>query len=249
MARQRSGPAYKALAAALREQIRAGAFPPHQRLPTEATLVKDFSMSRQTVRQAFSELVAEGLVYRIPGRGSFAVASFSQEKYLRSLGSVDDLLALAVDTEMEVIQPLTTVVDVAAAGRLQLPTDEVAAGCFRRHHGNAPFSVTTIYLPPALGEQIRHDPRIAAVGARSRATIVGLIEEVSEHPVAGAHQSITAKIVDPETAGLIGCTPGDPGLGIDRVYFDREGRYVELAVSTFNIARYSYRLELRRTGN
>jgi GntR family transcriptional regulator len=36
-------------------------------------------------------------------------------------------------------------------------------------------------------------------------------------------------------------------LRMDRLYFDQEGRNVELAVSHFNPARYSYRLELRRT--
>jgi GntR family transcriptional regulator len=242
-----ASPAYKALASELREQIRAGAFPPDRRLPTDAEMSSEFGVSRQTVRHAFGELVTEGLVYRVPGRGSFAVASPGGAQYLRSLGLVDDLLALSVDTELEVIQPLTTAVDVAAAGRLRLPTDEVAAGVFRRLHGDAPFSLTTIYLPPALGKRIGGDPCIAKAGSRSNATIIGLIEELTEKPLAGAHQSISATLPDPETAALIGCAPGDPVLSIDRIYFDAQGRFVELAISTFNVRRYSYRLELRRS--
>ncbi len=239
--------AYRTVAETLREQIAAGAFPPERRLPTDAELGSAFGVSRQTVRQAFGELVAEGLVYRVPGRGSFAVASPGGKKYLRSLGSVDDLLALAVDTEMEVVQPLARTVDIAAAGRLRLPSDEVAVGLFRRLHRGEPFSLTTTHLPPDLAERIADDPRIAEKGSTSRATIIGLLEESGEAPLAGAHQSIGAALADAGTAELIGCAPGDPVLTIDRIYFDRRGRFVELAVSTFNVRRYSYRLELRRS--
>ena len=241
------GVGYKTLAESLREQIHAGAFPVGRRLPTDAELGRDFQVSRQTVRQAFSELVAEGLVYRVPGRGSFAVTSPSSDKYLRSLGSVEDLLALAVDTELEVVHPFATTIDVAAAGRLQLASDEVAVGTFRRLHQGEPFSLTTMYLPPERADRIARDPRIAEAGARSKTTVIGLLEADDGTPLAGAHQSISAALADGETAALIDCNPGEPILTVDRIYFDREGRFVELAVSSFNVRRYSYRLELRRS--
>ena len=240
-------PTYRALAESLREQIHAGAFPAGRRLPTDAELGRDFQVSRQTVRQAFAELVGEGLVYRVPGRGSFAVASPGGDKYLRSLGSVEDLLALAVDTELEVVHPFEAAIDVAAAGRLQLASDEVAVGTFRRLHQGEPFSLTTMYLPPELAKRIAHDPRIAESGARSSATVIGLLEAVGVTPLAGAHQSISASIADKDTAALIECDRGEPTLTIDRIYFDRQGRFVELAASSFNVRRYSYRLELRRS--
>jgi GntR family transcriptional regulator len=240
-------PAYKSLAGSLREEIHSGAFPPSRRLPTDAELGEKFRVSRQTVRQAFGELVTEGLVYRVPGRGSFAIGTPGDVKYLRSLGSVEDLMALAEDTELEVISPFTQAVDVAAAGRLRLPTDEVSRIAFRRHHDDVPFCLTTTYLPPHLGARIADDSRIGSVGARSRVTIIGLLEEMTDTPIAGAHQSISATVADAGEAELIGCKPNDVLLTIDRIYFDAQGRYVELAVSSFNISRYSYRLELRRS--
>jgi DNA-binding GntR family transcriptional regulator len=241
------GAAYKTVADTLRKQIEDGAFPPDRRLPTDAELSAAFGVSRQTVRQAFGELVAEGLVYRVPGRGSFAVGSPGGEKYLRSLGSVDDLLALAVDTEMEVVEPLARVVDVAAASRLRLSTDQVGMVVSRRLHRGEPFSLTTTYIPPDLADRIAADPRIAEKGATSSSTVIALLDWSGESPLAGAHQSIGAALADEATAELIDCAPGDPVLTIDRIYFDRRGRFVELAISTFNVRRYSYRLELRRS--
>jgi len=243
----RSSPAYKTLADALRERIHAADFPPGQRLPTEAELTETYGVSRQTARRAFSDLVAEGLVYRVPGRGTFALTSANDKQYLRSFGSIDDLLALSVDTELEIVRPFAKVVDVPAAGRLGLPTDEVVSGTFRRFHGEAPFSLTTVALPLDIGRHVLTDPRVPSPGDRCAITMIELVGEYSPNPIAGAHQSVTATLADPETAALIECATGDPILGIDRSYFDTDGRLVELAVSIFNVKRYSYRVELRRS--
>jgi DNA-binding GntR family transcriptional regulator len=199
------------------------------------------------VRQAFNQLVAEGLVYRVRGRGSFAVASPVGGQYLRSVGSIDDLLALSVDTELEVVEPFARTVDVAAAGRLRLDADAVSIGVFRRLHDGLPFALTTTYVPPDVGASIGADPRLAEPGTRSRVTVIQVIEEVCGIAIAGAHQSITAKLADSESAPLIDVEPGAATLAIDRVYFDTHGRMLELALSVFNVARYSYRLQLRRS--
>jgi DNA-binding FadR family transcriptional regulator len=109
-------PAYRRLADELRGAILEGQFPPDRRLPTEAELTSRWKVSRQTARHAFDELVGEGLIYRVRGRGTFAAAASGDEKYLRSVGAVDDLLSLSVDSTLEVIEPLRPAVDIAAAG-------------------------------------------------------------------------------------------------------------------------------------
>src|ERR1700684_1510151 len=99
--------AYRALATQLRDAIRAGEYSPDRQLPTEDELSRSTGLSRQTVRRALQELVAEGLVYRVRGRGTFpSVASRAQ--YLRSIGSLEDLLALSLDTVLETLTPLHT---------------------------------------------------------------------------------------------------------------------------------------------
>ena len=65
-------PAYQALREQLRSEIAAGQYRDGTRLPTESELVARHGLSRQTVRRAFQDLVAEGVVYRVPGRGTYA---------------------------------------------------------------------------------------------------------------------------------------------------------------------------------
>jgi DNA-binding GntR family transcriptional regulator len=243
---KQAGPAYKSLAEALRTAIRLGEYPQGFQLPTELELAEQYGVSRQTVRQAFAELVAQSLVYRVRGRGTFAMPQGGSGSYLRSFGSIDELLALSVDTQLELIDPYTTRADPAAAGRLRLDSDVVVAGTFRRLHQEVVFCITTTFLPPEIGLALQKEPVLSEVGARTPATIIGLIERHGELSVAGAHQSITAVPAPPDIAELIDCTTGSPVLRIDRLYYDREGTPVELAVSHFNPTRYSYRVELRR---
>ena len=42
------------------------------KLPSEHDLMEKFQVSRQTIRQAFSELASEGLIYREQGKGTFS---------------------------------------------------------------------------------------------------------------------------------------------------------------------------------
>src|SRR5258705_7806332 len=100
----RSAPAYQARRDRLRGEIAAGHYRDGTRLPTESELVSRHGLSRQTVRRAFQDLVAEGVVYRVPGRGTYAREP--GRRYLRQLGSIEDLMSLSDDTTMEVLAGL-----------------------------------------------------------------------------------------------------------------------------------------------
>jgi DNA-binding GntR family transcriptional regulator len=237
-------PAFRRLENDLRSQIRAHEFPADEPLPTEAELARRYDVSRQTVRRAFHDLVAEDLVYRIPGRGTFVTPSSG--RYLRQFGSVEDLMALSADSELEVIQPLTAAVDPTAAGRLRLSDDRVATTTFLRvHHGEA-FSHTTAYLPPGVRARLGEVPELATPGMASQVTLIGLLDQVLERPIQDAEQSITVATVPADVADALELPTGTPVLRIDRMYVDTGGEPVELAISHFHPDRYSYRVRLRR---
>src|SRR6266581_7179913 len=64
-------PLYYQLKQVLRQQISAGHLAPHTAIPSEPELVARYRVSRATVRQALTELVHEGLLYREHGKGTF----------------------------------------------------------------------------------------------------------------------------------------------------------------------------------
>ncbi len=212
-------------------------------MPTEAELRRQYGVSRHTVRQAFQDLVAEGLVYRVPGRGTFATSLSEHGRYLRSIGSVEDLMVWS-ETSVELLRPISFEEDEEVARLLGLPAPEVALLEMRRYHDGLPFAFTRVFLSPELGEQLVEK----GVFARSvpNATVIGTIEPLLPHPIAGTSQELTAEPAPADVAGMIGCAPGEPSLRVQRLYFDTRETPVELAISYYHPERYSYRIELRR---
>ena len=237
---------YLRLARELRAAILRHDFPEGVRLPTEAELADRFGISRQTVRRAFQDLVAEGLVHRVPGRGTFATPR--EEQYLRQFGSVDDLMGLSLDTRMDVVTPLHLRVDVDAAGRLGLHTDQVHRITFLRLHADTAFCHTSVFLPPEVGSLLESVPELTERGTAGTSTVIGLLDGRLPEPISEAEQSITVAAATAEIAEHLGCAPGRALLRIDRVYQSAAGRLVELAVSHFLPEHYSYRVRLRRSG-
>ena len=66
--------AYRTLAARIRDAIRNGEYADGRQLPTEEQFAASYSVSRQTVRRAMQDLVSEGIIYRVAGRGTYPVA-------------------------------------------------------------------------------------------------------------------------------------------------------------------------------
>ncbi|MFE0173665.1 GntR family transcriptional regulator [Streptomyces sp. NPDC059002] len=243
----RADTAYARLARELRQAILRHEFPEGVRLPTEAALAESHGVSRQTVRRAFQELVAEGLVDRAPGRGTFAAHRI--DRRAGQFGSAEDLMALPADTATRLASPLRRLVDVDAAGRLRLGADQVDTVAFLRLREDTPFCLTTVFLPPEVGRLLAGLPELTEEGACGGATVLGLLDGRLPEPVAEAQQSVTVTSADPAAAARLDCPPGHPLLRIDRLYVSTAGRPVELAISVFLPEHYSYRVRLwRRPG-
>ena len=104
----------QALVDGLGERIRDGRLRPGGRLPTEATIMQEFAVSRTVVREAISKLQASGLVRTRHGVGSF----------------VEDLGPAAGDVAGFRIGPaqVATLRDVVALLELRIGVETEAAG-------------------------------------------------------------------------------------------------------------------------
>jgi DNA-binding GntR family transcriptional regulator len=247
---ERREPAYLAVAEDLRAAIRTGRHGESGRLPTEAELAKKYGLSRQTIRRAYRDLVTEGIVTRVRGRGTFPVAPATLRTgwNIRSFGSIEDLLSLSLDTELEVIDPMHLVVDPGTAALLGLQLDDVYEMSWIRRREGLPICHTTAAVPPAIADGLRDTQLLWRGGATSPTTVIALVERVAGGILTGAKQTITAVALPESIADLVGGSAEEPALCVERLYFAGDGRPVQLSVSYFNSARYSYRLLLQRAG-
>jgi len=73
-------PKYYQLKEYLKQMIQNGDIIPAQKLPSESELVRQFKISRHTVRHSFSELENEGWIYREQGKGTFCAYRGSKKE-------------------------------------------------------------------------------------------------------------------------------------------------------------------------
>jgi GntR family transcriptional regulator len=80
-------PLYYQLKEIIKSEIASRGIEQGQAIPSERQMVEGFQISRPTVRQAITELVAEGLLIREKGRGTFAAKPKHDQWFLESLTS------------------------------------------------------------------------------------------------------------------------------------------------------------------
>lgn len=73
-------PMYKQVLKIISNQIKNGELKPEDKLPSEASLMKRFGVSRVTIRAAISELVEDGILVRSQGKGTFVATPKSLYK-------------------------------------------------------------------------------------------------------------------------------------------------------------------------
>jgi GntR family transcriptional regulator of arabinose operon len=74
----------------LRQLILSGQWPPDTRLPSEPTLGRRLDISRGTIRQALSNGESEGLIVRVPGKGTFVAPLALERRSGNLIGYVTD---------------------------------------------------------------------------------------------------------------------------------------------------------------
>ena len=81
-------PIYEQIVSQLREQIFSGAVKEDEALPSIRDLARDLRISVITTKRAYEELAAAGLIYTLPGKGSFVAArnmELLREEHLRQI--------------------------------------------------------------------------------------------------------------------------------------------------------------------
>jgi len=86
--RDSSTPLHEQLLNQIRDLILSGAWAPEDLLPSETELQHQLKISRSTIRQALSKAGAQGLIERVPGKGTFVARSPTGQADSRLIGYI-----------------------------------------------------------------------------------------------------------------------------------------------------------------
>jgi YD repeat-containing protein len=237
-------PRYASVASNLIRAIAKGRYPVGSTLPTEHALCDAFGVSRFTVREALRQLRDAGLVTRKPRAGTVVIAAQRRTPYTQTLGSLDDLLQYADDTELHLVHTANTRPDKQAARDLPLPPGEpwlFAVGIRFRRDDPLPVCITRVYINPRFGDMARR--------LKDRTdTIYNLIERHHGAAVTRVEQRIFAVSLSRDDAARLKARPHDPALRTVRLYYDATDRLIEASDSIHPGERFSYAMTITKAG-
>jgi len=209
----------------------ASALPPGSAVPTERCLAAEFETSRTTVRQAVAELVVEGRLERVQGRGTF-VARPKVAQSLELTSYTRGMLAQGHAPASRLISMDEVRADPQMAVRLEVRTGARVLRVVRlRLVDGEPMAIERTYLAAARFPRLRgHLERLESL---YEALAAGYGVRLGR-----AEETIETALASPEEAALLGVEVGLALLLASRHSFDRAGRPVEWGRSLYRGDRY-----------
>ncbi|MCA0239541.1 MAG: GntR family transcriptional regulator [Proteobacteria bacterium] len=230
-----AGSLYRAVKRALLQAIEHGSCTPGSALPSEADLARAFGVSIGTVRHAVDELVAEHIVVRQHGRGTF-VAVHNADRFLFQFFHVERCDGLQEVPKVELLH-----FDRARAGETQ-------AAALGLKAGEPIFEIENRLL--LQGQAVIHDrlalPASLYKGLTERrfrerpSTIYHLYQTVFAITVTRAHERARAVGADRTATRILGVQAGSPVMEVHRTALTFGDKPVEFRLSTINTARHDY---------
>lgn len=229
------GPLYRRLKLELVNTLISERYAAGDLIPTESQLAATYGVSVGTVRKAVDELVAEHILVRQQGRGTF-IARHSD-------AATASVFWRVVHSDGSQQLPLVQTLDFARgkadariAKALDLETgDAIWIFDLLLFLGGRPVSVERVTVPRALFPDLNQ----AAISNRDR-TNYALYQEAFGITVISVSDMIAAIEADPAAAKLLRIAPGTPILEIMRTAFAIGNRPVEIRRSLILTNDYRY---------
>ncbi|WP_075794295.1 GntR family transcriptional regulator [Massilia putida] len=149
-------PLYSQVRERLRERIADGTYAPQARLPSESEIGALLKVSRITVRQALGDLQKEGVIVKVPGKGTFVATSRPSQELARLEGFGEAMSRKGHRIVNRVVKHAQVKAPPAVAERLRIAPGAPVTEIQRvRWLDREPVSFEITYLPPAIGERLR----------------------------------------------------------------------------------------------
>jgi GntR family transcriptional regulator len=231
-----SSPLYARIKKLVRQAVASGELHAGDAIPGERDVARMLDVSRVTVRKAFSELVAEGVLTQRRGSGTYVnqaprrleqplsrLTSFTEDMRLRGLATDSDWLdrSTGLPTPEESLKLAIS------------PAEHVSRFHRLRRAGGAPMALELAVIPR------RYLPNPSEVGN----SLYSALEARGFRPVR-ALQRLHATALSADHARLLQQSQGSPALFIERISYLGDGRIVEFTRSRYRGDTYDFVAEL-----
>jgi len=232
-------PLYVQIRGALRRQILEGSYTPHERLPSETSLMKTFGVSRITIRQALRDLHNEGLVFSAQGKGTFVSKPKAVQNVQRLQGFGEAMSAQGYEATARLLSIQECRAPKVVAASLQLdPGAELVEIKRVRYLNRDPVSIENSYFPLAIGRRF--------FGQDLSGDIFPMLENDFGISLGAADIAIDSTLADEECQYHLNLKVGEPVLRVERLTHDASGRPVDFEYLCFRGDAFKYQFRVDR---
>lgn len=227
-------PLYRQLEDILFERIERGEFKPGDQFPTEDALIKQYNVSRITVRQALRELVDRGVLVRQPGRGSFVQQPKVDYSLTELTSFTEQMEMLGKHPSSEVLKLQTEQASREVREQLDLTEGSCVLRIERlRLADGQPMALETIYLPEDLAPGLEAEDL-------AHQSVYRLLELVYNLRIADADLVLEARSADEDEAEALGIPPDAPVLFMRCTTYLPNGRPLNYVHCTYRGDTYRF---------
>ncbi|WP_422449046.1 GntR family transcriptional regulator [Thermoanaerobacterium sp. DL9XJH110] len=237
--REKPLPLYYQLKSELLEDIKKGIYKENEKIPSENELQKLYNVSLITVRKALSDLVQEGVLYRIQGKGTF-VAKPKIQRYLSLLSFTEEMKQKGIELDTKLLRFTKEYVDNDIAEALKLNSDKSVWVIERLRLGNGePVALQKSYLPCYIFKNFSEEH---FKSSNSLYEILRTKYDMVPYRAEEVYNSIN--INDKNIAEQLSVRLKTAAFLVKRITFNQEGIPFEYAISLLRGDRYSIRVNL-----
>ncbi|MGI9861463.1 GntR family transcriptional regulator [Moorella naiadis] len=231
-------PVYCQIKQDLLNQILTGTLKPDDRVPSETDLAGTYAVSRMTARHALTELVSEGYLYRVHGKGTFVSRPKIERSYAPLTGFMDDMRARGFRPSSKLLHLEQVVPGPELRNRLKLAPTEKVYQISRLRFANAePIVIQNSRIPcrlcPGLEFENLEDN-----------SLYSILENRYGFRLYQAQQRLEATQANPEQARLLEVPRFSPLLYVHRLSLLADGTPLEFVESWYRSDRYAFEVTL-----
>lgn len=224
---------YKEVKRHVLRALAAGEWKPGAAIPAEKKLCELFSVSIGTLRKAIDELVAESILIRHQGRGTF-VATHNREQQMFRFFNVVSHNGTKTYPQLELNAFTTKKASTLAARKLQQP-GHVYEFTNVLYLQGSPVIVDDITLPAPLFAGLTK----AMLRERPN-TLYNLYQISFSINIIRIEEHLQAVRANERYADLLGITIGTPLLEVRRIAYSYDNQPIEWRISHINTEKHEY---------
>jgi GntR family transcriptional regulator len=216
------------------KDIETGALVPGDVLPSERTLAATYGLSRMTVRQALTDLVTAGILYREQGRGTFVSARKMQQNNISSFSETVRAMGFTPSTKVIEFDLIKPPADIAA--KLMIKEGDVYRAVRVRLADAAPVAYEEVFIPFGICPGLEKKDL--------QYSLYTIINNTFEHRVGSADCSVSALHPSSKQQENLNISRNTPVLKIDSLYYSVSGitLYYERAVYRADMYECDFRI-------